>query len=137
GWPGNVRELRNLVERAAILFPDEAIGAEQVGLLLLCRLRSPKPQTPAPSPSNPPSVSAAIDDAAPPPSAAPAVAKSSAAFHGGPIDLRKLMAEVEYRYVTEALRASEGVVADAARLLSLQRTTLIEKMRKLGLARAA
>jgi sigma-54 specific flagellar transcriptional regulator A len=44
---------------------------------------------------------------------------------------------MECQYISEALRVSEGVVADAARLLSLQRTTLIEKMRKHGLPRAA
>ena len=48
-----------------------------------------------------------------------------------------MIGDLEYRYISEALRVSEGVVADAARLLSLQRTTLIEKMRKHGLARAA
>jgi sigma-54 specific flagellar transcriptional regulator A len=44
-----------------------------------------------------------------------------------PVDLRKMMADLEYRYINDALRAREGVVADAARLLSLQRTTLIER----------
>jgi sigma-54 specific flagellar transcriptional regulator A len=48
-----------------------------------------------------------------------------------------MMSDLEYRCISDALRASEGVVADAARLLSLQRTTLIEKMRKHGLAKAA
>jgi sigma-54 specific flagellar transcriptional regulator A len=73
----------------------------------------------------------------------PATAAAEAPFEGhapigeGPIDLRKMMADLEYRCIAEALRASEGVVADAARLLSLQRTTLIEKMRKHGLAKAA
>ena len=55
----------------------------------------------------------------------------------GPVDLRKMMADLEYRYIAEALKVSEGTVADAARMLSLQRTTLIEKMRKHGLAKAA
>ena len=36
-------------------------------------------------------------------------------------------------YIQQALELSGGVVADAARLLSLQRTTLIEKMRKYDL----
>ena len=48
-----------------------------------------------------------------------------------------MIGDIEYRYISEALRVSDGVVADAARLLSLQRTTLIEKMRRHGLARAA
>jgi NtrC-family two-component system response regulator AlgB len=31
-WPGNVRELRNVMERAAILCNDEAVGVEQLRL---------------------------------------------------------------------------------------------------------
>ena len=56
---------------------------------------------------------------------------------GGPVDLRTVVAELEHRYISEALDRAEGVVAEAARLLSLQRTTLIEKMRKYGIAKAA
>jgi len=33
GWPGNARELRNIVERAALLFPGMMICAEQVASL--------------------------------------------------------------------------------------------------------
>ena len=41
-----------------------------------------------------------------------------------------MLAEIERRYIEQALTVSGGVIADAARMLSLQRTTLIEKMRK-------
>jgi sigma-54 specific flagellar transcriptional regulator A len=68
---------------------------------------------------------------------APAPEEAEAPLGDGPVDLRRMMADLEYRYIAEALRVSEGVVADAARLLTLQRTTLIEKMRKHGLAKAA
>ena len=44
--------------------------------------------------------------------------------------LTATLAQIEQRYIQEALAMSGGVVADAARMLSLQRTTLIEKMRK-------
>ena len=33
-WPGNVRELRNIIERAAILFPGTTIGTDEVAMLL-------------------------------------------------------------------------------------------------------
>ena len=56
----------------------------------------------------------------------PAIAMTGAR----PIALRDMLAEIERRYIEEALTQSEGVIADAARLLTLQRTTLIEKMRK-------
>ncbi len=47
-----------------------------------------------------------------------------------PMDLRKTLHDVEGRYIADALRHSNGVVADAARMLGLQRTTLVEKMRR-------
>jgi two-component system nitrogen regulation response regulator NtrX len=31
-WPGNVRELKNLIERAVIMTPGEAVRAEDLGL---------------------------------------------------------------------------------------------------------
>lgn len=110
-WPGNVRELRNFVERAAILYDDQTIGPDEVASLLL------KPAAavvrPHPMPTN--SSAAPIQD-------------TSIGQHG--IDLRSVMLEIEGRYIGEALTRSNGVVADAARLLGLQRTTLIEKMRR-------
>ena len=49
------------------------------------------------------------------------------------IDLRAHLNEIERKLVTQALERSEGVVAHAARLLGLRRTTLVEKLRKLEL----
>jgi len=49
------------------------------------------------------------------------------------IDLRAHLLEIERRFVMQALERSGGVVAHAARLLNLRRTTLVEKLRKLGL----
>ena len=50
-------------------------------------------------------------------------------------DLRLRMAEIERSLIVQALDLSGGVVAQAAKLLGLQRTTLVEKMRKHGLER--
>jgi sigma-54 specific flagellar transcriptional regulator A len=138
GWPGNVRELRNVVERATILFPRQTVSAEQVDIILHRRGRVSNAERAAlweateisaPAPAEAPAAEAAAPSAPAEP--------ESAALGDAPVDLRKMMADLEYRYIADALRASEGVVADAARLLSLQRTTLIEKMRKHGLAKAA
>ena len=59
----------------------------------------------------------------------PAPAEPSTIGSGG-IDLRAILHDIEARYIGEAMDRSGGVVADAARLLGLQRTTLIEKMRR-------
>jgi sigma-54 specific flagellar transcriptional regulator A len=134
-----VRELRNVVERATILFPGQTVSAEQVDIILSRRARGGNLAERA-------ALWEATERAAPaaapvvlstPAAPAPAPEEAEAPLGDGPVDLRRMMADLEYRYIAEALRVSEGVVADAARLLTLQRTTLIEKMRKHGLAKAA
>ena len=50
------------------------------------------------------------------------------------MDLREHLLSIERRLVEQALERSNGTVAHAARLLNLRRTTLVEKLRKLGLA---
>src|SRR3569833_277478 len=49
------------------------------------------------------------------------------------LDLRAHLTEIERKLVVQALERSQGVVAHAARLLGLRRTTLVEKLRKLDL----
>jgi sigma-54 specific flagellar transcriptional regulator A len=49
------------------------------------------------------------------------------------LDLRAHLLDIERTLVSQALERSGGVVAHAARLLNLRRTTLVEKLRKLGL----
>jgi sigma-54 specific flagellar transcriptional regulator A len=132
GWPGNVRELRNFVERANILYAGRFVGRDEVGALLLRRGRvgaierkslwdaTELTVQPAPAPEP------AEDVVVPIRADRPAIAMTGAR----PVALRDMLAEIERRYIEEALTQSEGVIADAARMLSLQRTTLIEKMRK-------
>lgn len=105
-WPGNVRELRNFVERAAILHSGETVDASHVEALLL----RPKP----------------VAERA---TMAPTIMPDTTIDPAG-IDLRAILHDLEGRYITEALLRTNNVVADAARLLGLQRTTLIEKMRR-------
>ena len=49
------------------------------------------------------------------------------------LDLRAHLLTIERRLIEQALERSNGTVAHAARLLGLRRTTLVEKLRKLGL----
>lgn len=53
----------------------------------------------------------------------------------GNFDLKQHLAQEEKRYLIEALLRSNGVVAAAAGLAGLQRTTFIAKMKRHGLAR--
>jgi DNA-binding NtrC family response regulator len=50
------------------------------------------------------------------------------------VDLKQLLADLEQAYIREALALSGGTIARCARLLGLQRTTLIEKMRRMQIA---
>jgi sigma-54 dependent transcriptional regulator, flagellar regulatory protein len=106
-WPGNVRELRNFVERAAILHSGETITDIEVDAMLL----RTKP-------------------AAARPTMAATIMPEQTDLDQAGIDLRAILHDLEGRYIREALSRTQGVVADAARLLGLQRTTLIEKMRR-------
>jgi len=127
-WPGNVRELRNVIERAAILHPGATIGPEEIDALLH---RSPRTRA-----AEREALWASTTRLEP---VAPAVAEQREPLDSfpseGPVDLKSLVAEFEHRHIVDALHRASGVVADAARLLSLQRTTLIEKMNKYGISR--
>ena len=139
-WPGNVRELRNVIDRAAIIFSGQVVGAEQADMLLAPRGRrlatgvgSRAPSTETEGQRDARSLlndlASRLGSELPAETPAPLLGTE-------PVDLRTTVADLEHRYITEALRAADGVVAEAARLLSLQRTTLIEKMRKHGLKAA-
>lgn len=49
---------------------------------------------------------------------------------GNGVDLNAILASLEARYIAAAMARANGVVAEAARLLGLRRTTLIERMRR-------
>lgn len=115
GWPGNVRELRNVVERAGVLYGGEILDAVDVDLLLTNAL--------------PPLESRRERCAAAPVSFVPV---SPAPSKERPIDLRQEIEMIELERINMALELADGIVSEAARLLTLKRTTLIEKMRKYG-----
>jgi two-component system response regulator AtoC len=49
------------------------------------------------------------------------------------VDLTRTINEIEKQMITEALSLTKGVKAQAAAMLKLNRTTLVEKMRRLGI----
>jgi len=108
-WPGNIRELENLLERLSVLYPGTTISRQH----LPPRYRG----------GEGPDSRQAMTSRELPGEARPAASSCS-------IDLRSHLAAVESDYIQRALQESNGVVADAARLLHLRRTTLVEKLRK-------
>jgi sigma-54 specific flagellar transcriptional regulator A len=53
------------------------------------------------------------------------------------LDLRDYLGSLEYTLIKQALEETDQVVARAAELLKMRRTTLVEKMRKYGIQRVA
>ncbi|MDP5207611.1 AAA family ATPase, partial [Alishewanella sp. SMS9] len=51
------------------------------------------------------------------------------------LDLKEFLAELEIRFISQALERHDFVVARAADILGLRRTTLVEKMRKYNLGK--
>jgi sigma-54 specific flagellar transcriptional regulator A len=52
------------------------------------------------------------------------------------ISLRDKLIDIERSYIEQALQRTDWNVSQTARILSLQRTTLIEKINKYGFKRA-
>jgi len=124
-WPGNVRELRNVFERAGVLFTGQTIGRVEVDELLNLNGRRGIPAA---------RLQAAREE---PLAVAPVMADplTSARAEKMPIDLKTLLETMELERIQLALDSADGVISEAARMLTLKRTTLIEKMRKYGVDR--
>lgn len=102
-WPGNVRELENLIERLSILVDDNAVYVNDI----------------------------------------PGHILQSAMFANGALsglelpedglDFNRVVEEFENSLILQALERTQGNKKAAARLLNLNRTTLVEKIKKKGL----
>jgi sigma-54 specific flagellar transcriptional regulator A len=147
-WPGNVRELANLLERLAILFPAQTIcGADLPdryrGNLTLPRIVSAPPEEcvnePTPFITRPPALAEPEEPQSdefglleagtelPAPQVYELLDKQ---LPRGGIDLKDHLSAIEIGLIRKALVEADGTVAEAARLLHIRRTTLVEKLRK-------
>ncbi|MDY6847549.1 MAG: sigma-54-dependent transcriptional regulator [Geoalkalibacter sp.] len=100
-WPGNVRELENLIERTVALTDNEIIEPQDL----------------------PPYIGEASD-------ADPALASAPRITESG-VNMPKIIGNIERTMIQQALELSNGVKARAANLLSINRTTLVEKIKRL------
>ena len=108
-WPGNVRELSNLVERLAIVKPTGTITADDL-------------------PDKYRNGQSVVDLTSEPQT------QVAAALQMTQANLKETLQQVEQELIGKAMDASDGVVARAARLLNVRRTTLVEKIGKYKLA---
>ncbi|WP_428771771.1 sigma-54 dependent transcriptional regulator [Vibrio sp.] len=140
-WPGNVRELANLVERMIILYPNSLVDVNHL----------PTKYRYSDIPEFQPEVSAfatieeqerdvlasifseeiSLDEA----DDFEENLNAPQALPPEGVNLKELLAELEINMISQALEAQGGVVARAADMLGMRRTTLVEKMRKHNMQR--
>ncbi|MCP9440541.1 MAG: sigma-54 dependent transcriptional regulator [Nitrospira sp.] len=101
-WPGNIRELENLVERMAVLKKQGELSVSDLPEKI-----SRKPQTLEPK-------------------------EQFIRFTEDGINLMREVEQYENHLIIEALRKANGVTTRAAQLLQLNRTTLVEKLKRKG-----
>ncbi len=104
-WPGNVRELENLVQRLVVLNPDKRVlGFDELPPPYCAGSGGPTPTK--------------VGD------------ELSLTLPEGGIDLKALLTRIEDTLIDQALERTGGNKNQAARLLGLKRTTLVEKLKK-------
>jgi Nif-specific regulatory protein len=106
-WPGNVRELENLIERLTILTSKDTVTASDLPEKFY--------QTTDSQPTDDTHARQIIDFN----------------FPEGGIDINSVVRNIERNLILKALEKTGGVKNRAAKLLGLNRTTLIEKMKKM------
>jgi DNA-binding NtrC family response regulator len=102
-WPGNVRELENMVERLVILSASDIIGVAD----LPDQVRTPSARLAA-------------------------VAAAATGTPGDHIDLAATLSRIEATLITRAMKVAKGNKTRAAEALGLNRTTLIDKLKRVG-----
>jgi sigma-54 dependent transcriptional regulator, flagellar regulatory protein len=122
-WPGNVRELGNLVERLSILQDGRPVRAQDLPPRYLpADMNWPELEASEPKPEPPPrEVAANLEQP---------IVQATVDLPESGLDLREHLNAIEHSLITQALQRSGGIIAQAARLLGLRRTTLVEKLRK-------
>ena len=139
-WPGNVRELKNLIERACILFQGQEVTSTNVTENLL-RLKAPntiEEQNEIWDVTSELMDEVEFDDGEeenkidnlPHPNNY----KDWFTFYDE-IDIRRHLQDIEIILIEAALEKTNGKIANAADILKLRRTTLIEKMKKFSITK--
>ena len=158
GWPGNVRELENFMERLSILVDGDYVQVDDLPAKIRDNVGplDSLPPLPEGALGTPPAVAAPISPVTAPelvttpagtklpdvglrgeavPSSAPAgggqfVWPDLSVLEAQGINLKDFLEAVEFRLIDEALQRADGVKNQAAELLGIKRTTLIEKLKK-------
>ncbi len=144
-WPGNVRELSNLIDRFSTLFAGQCLEFQSLPATLLPRglvaLQSIqlvgedlRPGLAVNTQST--EIEAAVGTLGSRVNDLEKITMLSQALPILPpegLSLKHRLAEIERDLIAQALSRTNGNISQTARILNLQRTTLIEKIQKFGL----
>jgi len=134
-WPGNIRELANLIERLAIIYPNEQVDVGNLPEKFqhykvpdesrdeINRAFTETVNINAINLSKKMEADTTIEDQS--------IALAQLPEQG--IDLKEYLTVMEGDLIRQALNECNGVVAHAAKRLNMRRTTLVEKLRKYDL----
>ncbi|HHQ4518394.1 TPA: sigma-54 dependent transcriptional regulator [Aeromonas veronii] len=131
-WPGNVRELSNLLERLLILYPQQIVDVAD--LPSRYRLLPSEPRDERLTELDERDALAAVFQE-PPELDHPLASARTMQLPEEGVNLKEMLADLEVELIRQALESQDGVVARAADLLGMRRTTLVEKMKKYGMSK--
>lgn len=133
-WPGNIRELSNLVDRYTALYPEQQIDLSKVPqtMLPLGMRKLLEAQAESGKDLQKRQFSATGSEQIEQQMTL-AIARGQLPFPQRGMQLKASMANLERSIIFEVLQQAGGNVSQAAKLIGVQRTTLIEKISKYGL----
>jgi len=120
-WRGNVRELENLVQHMSILFSKKVIQLSDLPEKFH-EVEIPEGEEKSQQKANA-SAYSVEDQALAPPSA-------HVDWQNGQVNFKELINDFETQLIVQAMKITAGNKKEAARLLNLKRTTLLEKIKK-------
>lgn len=120
-WPGNVRELANLVERLSVMCSGDRVRISDLPAKYSAHVTDDmelpeEDELPEPEPESASPFEVTLPEEG--------------------LDLKEYLSVIERELIDKALRQTHGVVAHAANLLHMRRTTLVERLNKYQLNRS-
>lgn len=145
-WPGNVRELSNLLERLLILHANKIIDFNELPIKYR-HVDAQGEHVEQIQYSEEEELLAERDALSGMFGDTPVIVEEADIYDGSQgflghlptegMNLKNKITEFEIEMIRQALDSQDGVVSHAAELLSMRRTTLVEKMKKYGLAKVS